>query len=66
MTSDTIFSITTYISIFIMTVKSYTAAEQKFYLFGDHQNELLSNITNLIYDYIMVTFKHLIFSLALF
>ena len=65
-TSDTIFSITTFISIFMVTIKSYSAAEENFYLFGEHQNELLSQITNLISDYISVTVKHIIFSLALF
>lgn len=38
LTSDTIFSITTFISIFIMTCKSYTASGHKFRLFGEHQN----------------------------
>ena len=66
LTSDTIFSLTTFISIFMVTVKSYTSAEKTLHIFGESIPQLFSKATDLISDYVVVTVQHVVLSLVIF
>lgn len=66
LTSDAIFSLTTFISIFMITTKSISSSQHQLHIFGEAQTKLVSEITDLISDYMMVTTKHIVLSLVIF